>query len=787
MVLTTATDSDQPVWRVTVNGVVQGVGFRPFVYRLAKRHRIAGWVLNSPAGVEISAQGTAADLAGFVASIKDECPPLAHIIALDVEEGPATPRQGDTFEVKASHEGGSLLTRIPPDSHVCGDCLAEMRDPGDRRHRYPFINCTNCGPRFSLIRGMPYDRPQTTMRTFIMCAACQAEYDDPGDRRYHAQPNACPVCGPRLFLVDRERRPVDTGDPIRSVIDALLAGQIVAMKSVGGFHLAVNALDDDAVALLRRRKRRDWKPFALMSPDVETIRRFAELTPGEAELLDNPARPIVLLRRLHREIAEAVAPRSPNLGFMLPSAPLHYLLFEDAKLSAIVMTSGNISGRPICYGNEQALAELPAVADLILHHDRDIETRVDDSVVRLSAYPGLKRPLTSVIRRSRGYAPTVINLPQPTEAILAFGAELKTTIALSRGREVFISQHIGDLKNDDTFSAHQECARHLCELNRAEPRVIACDMHPAFRATRFALDHADKPISQVQHHHAHMAACMAENGLTGRTLGVIFDGAGYGLDGTIWGGEFLVGDCASFVRAGHIRPILLLGNDAAVREPIRVAAALFIDAFGSLGSPATRVPALGELSNEQRHVFDVMARRRLHATPASSMGRLFDGVASLIGLCSIAEYEAHGPLELEGLMQRDLTLAEPFPYELEAVDARLIVDHRPMVRALVHAILAGTPAEELSRRFHSTMVDTVVRVCRSLSERHATRQVVLSGGVFLNEFVLVNSLLRLRQSGFDAYCHDAIPTNDGGISFGQIAVTAARLSAQQHGSSMQER
>lgn len=762
---------------IVVTGVVQGVGFRPFVYRIANQLGVRGTVLNDGRGVVIVAQASQRQLEAFVDALRQKHPPLAKIASLEI-----SPRQQssiiESFRIVAS---GTAATRvsawIPADTFVCDDCLHEMRDPADRRYRYPFINCTNCGPRYSIIERMPYDRAMTTMKSFAMCPACLGEYEDPGDRRFHAQPNACPICGPRLRLVNNIGADVTTDDIPAFVRSALREGKIVAIKSVGGFHLAVTPFDERAVSELRRRKRRDAKPFALMAPTIDVVRRYAHVSSDEADVLISPARPIVLLSRFSdAAIAKAVAPRSPMLGFMLPSAPLHYLLLEEPDLPAIVMTSGNISGQPICRSNDEALRDLTRIADYVLLHDRDIHTRVDDSVMRVSRMNEPGRSRLTFLRRSRGFAPNPIHLPgKPGASVLACGAELKTTVAVSRGNEVFLSQHIGDIKNEDTFAAHQTIAGELARLNGIRPQVIACDLHPQFRATQEALAQETLSVELVQHHHAHMASCMAENGLTGQTIGVIFDGTGYGTDGTIWGGEFLVGDYETFERAAHLRPSLLLGGEQAIHEPVRTAIALLLETFGTLDAIPPILPPLRFLDTQQKRIFETMFSRRINAMPHTSMGRLFDGVASLLGLCHIAEYEGHGPIDLEATLDRDHTMAEPFEYAIHVNEGgRLEIDFRPIVRCLVDGMAENVPTAQLSRRFHSTLVTIVTDVCERLSERFGTRQVVLSGGVFLNEFLLVNTFARLQSLGYAVHHQSAVPPNDGGISLGQVAVANAR-------------
>lgn len=767
-------------WLIRVEGVVQGVGYRPFVHTLAHELGLTGWVLNDSLGVLTEVYGSAEPLTAFARALRDRAPLLARVNEVRVKETSAGADAPADFTIRESVRGGDARTIVPPDSHVCPDCLAEVRDPGDRRHRYPFANCIHCGPRYSIIRDLPYDRAQTTMSSFAMCEECRREYEDLGDRRYHAQPNACPACGPRVTLSGPDGVLAEADAAMTAAVEALAAGRIVAVKSVGGFHLAVDARDAEAVARLRRRKKRDSKPFAVMAEDLGTVGRIAAHGPAEAELLQSPARPIVLLRKAPGALPEAVAPRNPNVGVMLPSAPLHHLLLDHRELDVLVMTSGNISGYPIVHRNEDALAQLFEVADLVLHHDRDIHIRVDDSVVRCTDHPGFDEPVISFLRRSRGYAPYPVAVDALPEPVLAYGAELKTTIALGSGDEVYVSQHIGDLKNDETFASHRQTAARLSELYGLKPRFIACDLHPSFRSHILADAEEGAEVIAVQHHHAHMASCMAENRIEGTTLGVVFDGAGYGTDGTIWGGEFLLGDYAEVSRTARLRHIPLLGGDKAVHAPIRTSYALALDAFGHEADAALAAfPVLGELTEQERHVYATMARRGVNSPPASSMGRLFDGVAALLGVCSHAEYEAQGPIELEGLLGRDLTLAEPYAFAFAPAGAvpgehTTEIDFRPVIRAIAADLAAGLGTAEISRRFHSAVVGLVrdrgTEECRAAG----TEQVVLSGGVFLNEFLLVNSLLELRAAGLSAHAHRLVPTNDGGIALGQVMVAAAR-------------
>lgn len=768
--------------RIRVTGVVQGVGYRPFVYKLAHRYGLSGSVLNDTEGVLVEVTGPVEVLERFTTELRTAAPALARVDEVRVDETrtlgdpPAGPDGDQGFVIVASRSAATRAALVPPDTHVCADCLAELRDPADRRYRYPFINCTNCGPRYSIVQDLPYDRAKTTMAGFTMCPPCAAEYQDPSDRRYHAQPNACPACGPQLLLAGPTGTTLRGDAALRHCVDVLAGGGIAAIKSVGGFHLAVDATDAEAVGRLRRRKRRDSKPFAVMARDLTTAHRLVQLSPAEVDLLRSPARPILLARKRAGALAEGVAPRNPNLGIMLPSAPHHHLLLDEADLGVLVMTSGNISGYPIAYRNEDALDQLFDIADVVLYHDRDIEIRVDDSVVRLSTHPDLRKPVLTFLRRARGYAPYPVDVGRPLKTVVGYGAELKTTVALSSGSRVYLSQHIGDLKNDETFESHQRTAAHLANLYDLRPELGAYDMHPQFRSSVRAAA-GDGPeaaaVELVQHHHAHMASCMAENQFTGPTLGVVFDGAGFGEDGTVWGGEFLLGDYATVQRVARLRPVPLIGGDQAVREPIRTGLALALDAFGNLAAATTAFRVLDKLSQQQRHVYSRMIARGVNCPMSSGMGRLFDGVAALVDVCQLAEYEAQGPIELEGLLERDHMLEAGYRFGL-VTGAVTELDPRPVVRRIADDLAAGVGLPRISRRFHTAVVNAVRWQCRTVRADTGINQIVLSGGVYLNEFLLVNCLVALEAEGFTVGCHRQVPANDGGIALGQVMVADAR-------------
>jgi len=762
-----------------VRGVVQGVGFRPFIHRLARDHHIYGWVLNDTAGVLIHAQGSHDKHQQFVEAIERHPPPAAVIASIETTDV----AQSEIFEeffIRASVPNDTVDTLIPPDLSVCRECYHELLDPADRRYRYPFINCTNCGPRYSIIGDMPYDRTATTMAVFEMCPTCAHEYHDIESRRYHAQPNACPVCGPRLAIHRPDGTQIETGDALGLAVDALRSGRIVAVKSLGGFHLAVNARNAPAVHELRRRKRRDSKPFALMVRDIATASRISRPSDLEIALLTSTQRPITLVRKRHGVLPETLAPRNPNFGLMLPSTPLHHLLFDDG-MDVLVMTSGNISSYPIEFTNEGAFSKLGNVADLFLVHNRDIRTRVDDSIVKCTTHPDIDKPIVTYIRRARSYAPYPVHLAFPVGRVLAYGAELKSTIALGRRNEVFLSQHIGDLTNRSTQEAHADAVTHLAQLLRISPAAVACDLHPSFNSSEKALKNTQLPVVRVQHHHAHMAACMAENGIRDATaVGVILDGTGYGTDGTIWGGEFLVGGYRAAERRSHLRRFRLLGGDAAVREPFRVAVALLQDAIGDAWQDLA-LPFSDRLADGRGALLDRMCKTGVNSPIATSMGRLFDGVAALLGVCPVIEYEAQAAIELEALLDRDLGLAATLPFALDERNGVFEIDHRPLVRTLAETV-ASAPADtaELSRRFHSTVVAMIVEVSTLLASRADTKTIVLSGGVFMNEYVLANAIVGLRDKGLDPYWHSKVPSNDGGLSLGQVVVADAQLRAAGH-------
>jgi hydrogenase maturation protein HypF len=737
---------------IRIRGVVQGVGFRPFVYNLARSLGLAGYVLNSSAGVVAEAEGLPDTLDRFVASLRKEAPPLARIEEMQVAEIVPLGERGFTIRESRAQEGEFAL--VSPDVATCPDCYRDFTDPANRRFGYAFTNCTNCGPRYTIIRDIPYDRPNTTMAGFRMCGACQAEYDDPGDRRFHAQPNACAACGPQLSasIAEAQRR--------------LSEGAIVAIRGLGGFHLACDPRNDGAVRLLRERKRRSDKPFALMARDLAAVAAFCTVPEDDRRALTSPRRPIVILpRRTDAGISGAVSPGNNTIGVMLPYTPLHHLLFAGEPHQApdvLVMTSGNLSEEPIVTANEEALERLRPLADWFLLHDRDIYMRADDSVVR--TFEGVER----VLRRSRGFVPQAIDLGMEVAEIRACGGELKNTFCLSKGRYAVLSQHIGDMENYETLVFFEETLANLKKLFRVEPRAVAHDLHPAYMSTQYAMRVPGLEKIGVQHHHAHIASCMAENGLRGKVIGVAMDGTGYGTDGKIWGGEFMVADYGGFERRAHLRYVPLAGGDAAVRQPWRPALAYLADTFG----PSTEFPELAiwrDVPESLRKVVRSMIAHGVNAVETSSCGRLFDAVASIVGVRQQISFEGQAAIELETAAADGV--ADGYPFGLDTD----IVDFRPAVERIVAEGRGGTPVGMIAARFHNTVAEAIVEVCRRLRAEEKLNRVCLSGGTFQNIKLLARTVAGLRQLEFKVFMHAQVPPNDGGISLGQAVVAAEVL------------
>ncbi|MFQ5856916.1 MAG: carbamoyltransferase HypF [Anaerolineae bacterium] len=834
--------------RVEISGAVQGVGFRPFVYRLATEHSLAGWVINDTRGVFIELEGPQSDLERFLERLPAEKPPRAIIHTLDTAW--LEPAGYDSFQIRHSEGEGARTVLVLPDIATCDDCLTEVLDPADRRHRYPFTNCTNCGPRFTIIQALPYDRPNTTMRRFIMCPGCQTEYEDPLDRRFHAQPNACPVCGPQLALYTRPppppppppRRPrgggwggrgprgaggggggegsilpqsssdhwpqtvgrwrlaAEADDALRQTAEALRSGQIVAVKGVGGFHLMVDACNGEAIARLRERKPRRDKPFALMVRDLEQARELSEVPLQAEDLLTCPETPIVLLRRRpDTPVADEVAPGNPNLGVMLPYTPLHHLLLQEVDFP-VVATSGNLTDEPICIDEYEAIQRLghpsagsgQRIADLFLVHDRPIERHVDDSV----AWVVHDEP--RLLRRARGYAPLPVLVQCEFPTILAVGAHLKNTVALSVGRQVFLSQHIGDLETPEAMDAFERVIADFLRLYEATPVAIAHDLHPDYLSTRWARNSQfairNSQLVAVQHHHAHLAACLAENGVAGPALGVTWDGTGYGTDGTVWGGEFLLGDAADFTRVAHLRPFRLPGGEAAIHEPRRAALALLWELYGDAALERDDLAPVRAFRPAERRLLAQMLERGVNTPVTTSAGRLFDAVAALLDLHQQVTFEGQAAMALEFAV--DPSEGGAYPIALTPQDqgdegrrtsdehqypscvlrpASFVVDWQPLVEALLQDLHRGVAPGIIGAHFHNALVEAILAVAQAAGEQ----RVALTGGCFQNRWLTERTAQRLSEAGFEVLLHSQVPPNDGGISLGQILVASAHLDASQ--------
>ncbi len=740
--------------RLRVTGTVQGVGFRPFVYRLAADLGLAGWVGNDSQGVILEAEGPAPALDRLAERLVDEAPPLARIESLVAEV--LAPTGGAGFTVVDSRDAGSPAVAVPVDVATCDDCLRELADPTDRRFGYPFVNCTNCGPRYTIIKSIPYDRASTTMAGFTMCADCRREYEDPADRRFHAEPTCCPACGPQLSLLSAEGDVLaKAGEALETSVELLLEGRIMAVKGLGGYHLACDATSEEAVAELRRRKARDDKPFALMV-DLAMARDLCDLGSEAERALASPRRPIVLTPRRDAGLAAGVAPNLPELGLMLAYTPLHHQLLAGAG-RPLVMTSGNLSDEPIAHDDTDALARLGPMVDAILTHDRPIHIRCDDSVVRAAS--------KQMVRRSRGYAPEPVTLPTPAlHHVLAVGAELKSTVAVAKGDNVVGSHHIGDLEHLAAYRSFLQAVDHLCGLTGVTPQVVAHDLHPEYLSTKFAAE-LDLPAVGVQHHHAHIASCLVEHGRTEAVLGVAFDGLGMGTDGTAWGGELLVADLDGYRRVGHLRPVALPGGDRAAREPWRMAVAWLAETLGP--EAAERY---GRTVDDRWEAVLQLARRP-DVLRTSSAGRLFDAVAALLGLRIRITYEAQAAIELEAAAAGQ-PLAGPGGYELAVVGG--VLDPAPLIARIVAARDAGTPPAEIAAGFHAGLGRGVAGAAATAAAENGLDTVALSGGVFQNARLTAVVAGELQAAGLRVLIHRLIPPNDGGISIGQAAIAARR-------------
>ncbi len=735
--------------RIRIQGAVQGVGFRPFVYRLATVMKLSGWVNNSSQGVFIEVEGDQPTLENFLGRLEAEKPPRAIIQSLRADYH--DPVGFNTFEIRHSEDSGNKSVLVLPDIATCTDCLSEVVDPHNRRYRYPFTNCTNCGPRYTIIEALPYDRPTTTMKHFPMCPDCQAEYDNPLDRRFHAQPNACPTCGPHLELWDKEGITLATHhDALLAGADAVRQGKIVAVKGLGGFHLIVDGRNEVAVQQLRQRKHRPAKPFALMFPSLSMIQAHCKVSALEEELLTSAEAPIVLLRsKSTTTLAPGVAPGNPTLGVMLPYTPLHYLLLHELEFP-VVATSGNLSDEPICTDEYEALDRLGDIADVFLVHNRPIVRHVDDSIVREIAGREI------ILRRARGYAPLPIHVETALPRVLAVGAHLKNSIAAAIDQDIFISQHIGDLETPQAFDAFQAVIESFKRLYEFEPEIVACDLHPDYLSTQYART-TELPLLQVQHHYAHVLACMAEHNLNGPVLGISWDGTGYGPDGTIWGGEFLLVNELSYERVAHLRPFRLPGGDKAIKEPARTAIGVLYEIYGDDVLDKMGLPPVAVFSEKERAILQQMLSKGLNSPLTSSTGRLFDAVAALVGLRQRVSYEGQAAIELEYMLDGVIS-HDRYDFTLRGD----VVDWEPMVMSIINA--RQEPLAKVAAKFHNTLVEMMIMVAK----RTKQKRIVLTGGCFQNQYLTERAVQRLQFEGFEPYWHQRVPPNDGGIALGQI-------------------
>jgi len=757
--------SDKKRMRYLFAGIVQGVGFRPFVYRLAVRYSLSGFVQNRPEGVMAEVEGASDVVDSFESDIRRELPPLAHITHIEGLELEYCGERG--FQIIPSDAKGSAQVHITPDAAICPDCLKELFDPANRRYRYPFINCTNCGPRLTIINAIPYDRANTSMACFELCPQCRAEYENPSDRRFHAEPNACPLCGPQITLLDAKGVIMETDDPVRRAVDLLATGRILAVRGLGGYHLSVDAASDEAIRRLRLRKFREEKPLAVMVRDVEQAKRIASVSSEEEQLLTSSQRPIVLLKKITNNlISDFIAPAIPNLGVMLPCAPLHYLLLEN-RFTALVMTSANQVDEPICTGNREVVARLQGIADYFVAHNRDILVRCDDSI----AFVAAGKP--QLIRRSRGYAPRPIPLPDVLPAVLALGPQLKTTQCILKGNFAYLSPHIGDMETPQARDFYAESLTLMKRITESDPQVVVCDEHPAYFSTRAAEELAAERIIRVQHHHAHIVSCLADNGLSGDVIGLAMDGTGYGPDGNAWGGEFLIANETGYQRFGHLQYLVLPGGEKAIREPWRIAASLLKSACG----PSWKEIALRLGLTTDSSICDLLDRimnDRIHSPLSSGLGRLFDGIAALTGLRRTVSFEGQAAMELEARASNATGASYPFAI-LQDGNKSHIVDFSAMIRAIVTDLEKGTSRARIAASFHQTLADVFTAMTCKMREETGLQRVALSGGCFQNKILLESAIDRLVGAGFDVYRHRKVPANDGGVALGQAVIAASLM------------
>ena len=747
--------------RLNINGIVQGVGFRPFVYHLASRYEIKGDVANTSSGVVIYIEGTTNNIESFCRDLAEESPPLSYITEIAIH--PEIVKGFKEFSIAQSIGQEVHSTLIPPDVSICDDCLRELFDSDDRRFQYPFINCTNCGPRYTIISDIPYDRPKTSMKHFKMCKMCQDEYDDPENRRFHAQPNACEECGPHVTLYDNSEKKLDTRNPVEKTAELLKQGYIVAIKGLGGFHLAVDAVNNDAVSMLRSRKHREEKPLAIMSCNIEHIRKYAYVQPEEEELLKSLHRPIVILKKMKSNpLSKEVSPRNRYFGVMLPYTPLHYLLLSHG-FTALVMTSGNMSEEPICIDNEDAFERLSKIADYFLIHNRDIYLRSDDSIVKYTAGD------TRFIRRSRGYIPVPVFLKKKVDQILACGGGLKSTICLTKGNNAFISQHIGDIENQATYEFFQLTIEHMKRILDINPRIIAYDLHPDYLSSIYALEQQDVEKVPVQHHHAHIVSCMAENRLDGPVIGLSFDGTGYGTDGNIWGGEILIAEDKRFERAAYLSYVPMPGSEAAIKEPWRMAVSYLYDAFGE-EFYSLDLPVFKEIDEKKIWFIVEMISKQINSPSTSSLGRFFDGIAAIIGIRNYVVFEGQAAMELEMLAGK--SIKESYNFEWISGNMHKVL-LQPIVCGVVDDMRKGVHPSNISSKFHATIIKLFSELCEVIRKESGLNRIALSGGVFQNSIILTGLMEKLEEKGFQVFTHTQVPANDGGISLGQAMVASA--------------
>jgi len=751
---------------IIIKGIVQGVGFRPFIHKLVQNYNLSGWVLNSNQGVEIEVEGKTEEINNFVNAIKDKLPPLAKIEKIEVSQLPLVGYKEFSIKKSIVKEEDSFVL-VSPDISICEDCLQELFDPNNRRFRYPFINCTNCGPRFTIIKDIPYDREKTTMSTFKMCSLCQGEYDDLENRRYHAQPNACVDCGPQVSLYQNKRKSEGI-DPIEKAVKLLKEGKIGAIKGLGGFHLACDATNNKAVARLRRLKNRETKPFALMSFNLEKIIQYCKLGEKEEEWLVNRVRPIVLLKkRKDSLISPLVAPRNNYLGVMLPYTPLHYLLLKD-NFTALIMTSGNIADQPIIGDNQEALEKLDGIADFFLLYNRDIFNRCDDSVLKIINGNNV------FFRRSRGYVPHPIILDFKLKEVLALGGELKNTISFSKENYIFPSQYLGDLKSVETLEFFKKSITSFKKMFKVKPEIIACDLHPDYLSTQYAEEIKVKKglkVVKVQHHHAHIVSCMAENNVKEKVIGVAYDGTGYGDDGNVWGGEFLLCDLKKYSRAGHLKYYPLPGGDKAIMEPWRMAYSYLYSIYGPKAKTLD-IDFSYRMDGNSLSIIEKMIDKNINSPLTSSCGRLFDAVSSLIGIRDEISYEGQAAMELESFCASGIT--ERYKFSIYKEEEKFIIDPQEIFIDIIKDLKKGLDKKVMAAKFHNTVAEFTVELCGKIRENTGINEIALSGGVFQNKYLTEKVILSLEEKGFKVYIQRKVPSNDGGISLGQAVVAGSK-------------